>query len=260
MRRMGFIFLIISFLILFIAPSSAVIDTEQKIYDNAELFSDDEENNLKQRAQELVKICNMDVLIVTIKDTEGKTSKNFTDAFYDDNGFGLGEDRSGLALFIDMNNLESYISTRGSATRIFTYDRLDKIIDSITHSLSIGKYAKASSLFLEDVDYYFKSGIPDVQQNMTGSKDSSYFYSAQGNFQIAVAKSLKYLKIFISIALGGSLIIVGCMILNNRGRKTTNASTYLQPGSFILNNEQDIYSGSTVTQREINTDSGSRKP
>ena len=99
-------------------------------------------------------------------------------------------------------------------------------------------------------------GNGELQSVTSVTNDSANDYSNQGDMQIAVAKSLKNLNIFIPIALGVSLIIVVCMVLNNRGVKTTNASTYLQPGSFILNNEQDIYSGTTTTQREINTDTG----
>jgi uncharacterized protein len=238
-------------------PSAAVIDTQQKVYDNAGLFSEDEANSLKQLAQELVKKCSFDVLILTINDAEGKDSRSYADDFYDDNGFGLGDDKSGLVLLIDMDNREAYISTSGIAIRIFTDARLDSIIDAITGHLSNGEYAKASSIFLDNVDYYFGKGIPSDQYNMDTETKERDYYSNQEEAPKGVAKSLKNLTLFILIAIGSSLVIVGLMALNNRGKKTTNAGTYLEPGSFVLNDKRDIYVRTTLTQHQINTNSGS---
>lgn len=257
MRRAGFIFLTISLLILYIVPSAAVIDTGLKVYDNAELFSEDEANSLRQRAQELVKKCSMDVLIVTIDDAEGKSSRNYADDFYDDNGFGLGDDKSGLVLLIDMDNREAYISTCGSAIRIFTDNRLDNMINNITSPLSDGEYVKAANIFLDDVDDYFGLGVPSDQYNYNTETKQRDYYSNTAEMPDGVGKSLRNLGLFIAIAIGASLIIVGCMALNNRGRKTTNAGTYLEPGSFTLNDRRDIYLRTTVTQHQINTGSGS---
>ncbi len=257
MRKIGFTYLIFCLLIFITVPSAAIIDTELKVYDQARLFSDDEVSSLKQRAQELVKKCSMDVLIVTIEDAEGKNSKNYADDFYDNNGFGLGDDKSGLALLIDMDNREVFISTCGNTIRIFTDDRLDSIINKMTSYLTNSDYAQAASIFLDDVDYYFSLGIPSDQYNYDTETKERDYYSSPAEEPKGVAKSLQHLRLFIAIAIGSSLVIVGCMALNNRGKKTTHSGTYLEPGSFNLNVKQDIHVRTTVTQRQINTGSGS---
>lgn len=256
MKKITFIFVLISLLIFYTLPSSAVIDTGLKVYDNAGLFTEDEANKLAERARELVEKSGMDVLIVTIEDAEGKSSRNYADDFYDDNGFGLGNDKSGLVLLIDMDNREAYISTCGSAIRLFTDDRLARMIDKITGPLSDGDYAKGASVFLDDVEYYYGKGIPSDQYNYDTETKQRDYYRNSPDAPKGVARSLKNLPLYIAIALGGSLIIVGIMALNNRGTKTTHAGTYLEPGSFNLRDKRDIYIRTTVTQHQINTNSG----
>ncbi len=256
MRKTGFTCLIVCLLIFITVPSAAVIDTELKVYDQAQLFSEEDASGLKQLAQELAKKCGMDVLIVTIEDSEGKSSQNFADDFYDNNGFGLGDDKSGLVLLIDMDNREVFISTCGSAIRIFTDDVLDVIINDITDYLSNGDYAQAAYTFLDYVDYYFGLGIPSDQYNYDTETMEKDYYNYPAEEPKGVAKSLQNSALFIAIAIGGSLIIVGCMALNNRGINTTNPSTYLEPGTFNLRVNQDIYVRTTMSQRQINTNSG----
>ena len=43
----------------------------------------------------------MDAVIVTINNLEGESPQNYADNYYDYNGYGLGNEESGLILLID---------------------------------------------------------------------------------------------------------------------------------------------------------------
>jgi len=62
----------------------------------------------------------LDVVIVITDNTQGKSSRDFADDFYDYNGYGIGTRKSGLLMLVNMQNREIWISTCGDAIDIFT--------------------------------------------------------------------------------------------------------------------------------------------
>ena len=66
----------------------------------------------------------MDIVIVITDDVKGKSSMDFADDFYDDNGYGIGFDSSGLLFLVNMEDREVWISTAGTAIKVFTDARI----------------------------------------------------------------------------------------------------------------------------------------
>jgi uncharacterized membrane protein YgcG len=76
MKRLSAILLIALMIILNCLPILA-LDTDIKVYDGADLFSDNEEKELQEAAREIVDRTKLDIVIVTILDAEGKTSEAY---------------------------------------------------------------------------------------------------------------------------------------------------------------------------------------
>ena len=52
---------------------------------------------------------NMDAVIVTSNNLNGKSQQDYADDYFDYNGYGVGEDKSGLLLLIDMDDRKVWI-------------------------------------------------------------------------------------------------------------------------------------------------------
>jgi uncharacterized protein len=158
-----FLFLFIGFIVF-----SPMISNGEKtlVYDDAMLFNQDEIGNLENEANLLSDAYDMDIVIVTTNDAMGKTSEEYADDFFDDNGFGVGENYDGIIFLIDMDNREAYISTSGMGIKYFTDGRIDKVLNTVFDSgLADGDYYGATLGFLSDTEKYLDAGIPSDQHN-----------------------------------------------------------------------------------------------
>jgi len=85
----------------------------QRVFDLAELLTDDEEAELQSRINELVAKDGQDIGIVTVEDESVMSTQEFADEFYENSGMGIGENRTGVLFCIDMYNRETYLTTSG---------------------------------------------------------------------------------------------------------------------------------------------------
>ncbi|HIS49636.1 MAG TPA: TPM domain-containing protein [Candidatus Gallacutalibacter pullistercoris] len=126
--------------------------SSKRVYDQAGLFTAEEVTELEKRVAGHCESTNLDIVIVTTDNTMGKTSRDYADDFYDYNGFGVGDDHSGVLLLIDMDNRMAYMSTTGKAIRIFTDDTIQAITDRVASCLGSGNYAEGVRVFLNEVE------------------------------------------------------------------------------------------------------------
>lgn len=252
-KRLSIVITITMLMVILFGINAYAVD--QKIYDEADIFSQMEEEELQAKAYELSEKIKLDTVILTIEDNKGKSSRAYADDFYDENGFGYGESYDGLVLLIDMGSREIYISTCGKAIEYFTDARIDSILDKVYIYLSEGNYSLGAEAFLNEVEYYFQKGIPSTQhtydedtgiinQGSTGTSNSSQKEDIAGKLLIFL---------LISLVVGG--ISVGIMAINNKGNISTNQSTYLDRNSFKLVNSLDRHVDTRVTFVHINKES-----
>ena len=129
-----FVSLILFLLFLF---SSAFAES-WRIFDNANLFSKDEIEELENKILSLQKDTNIDFVVLTTDDYLGLNNQQFiAETFYDSGSFGFGRSASGLIYYIDMNQHYHYVSTSGKMISLF---------ENYTHSS------------LEDCALYMKTG------------------------------------------------------------------------------------------------------
>lgn len=219
---------------------------EQYVYDNAVLLQD--ASMLEDRISELRIQLKIDIVIVTTKNTGGKSSRQYADDFYDEHGFGFDEPRGdGVLFLIDMDNREAYISTCGRAIQYFTDARINSALEEIVSCLKNGYYDDACKQFLEHTEYYMKN------EPLRGVV--SYTYGQRVRLILQ-----KYWFMLLLLSAG---IAAGCVALlahSSRSSKVSASRYFDGSKGFHLENKIDQLINEVTTSRKIpqnnNTGSG----
>lgn len=234
-------------LVMITIPSIALAGNTDNIRDDLNYLSDQELQEIQTQIDEVVSTYGLDIAIVITDNTDGKSSMDFADDYFDYNGFGTGSDRSGLLLLINMDIREAWISTSGKAIDIFTDSRINDVLDAIYPYLSSGDYTSACTEFVSQTGRFAQMGVPDGQyrQDVT-----SYTYWERA---VRLMKSPVVYIIAIGIAAVGVLIASS----GNKGKVTVGNRTYEESGSFHLVDKRDDFINQTITKVRITTNSGS---
>lgn len=128
------------------------------VIDEANLFTETEETMLRGKIDSFIAQYNTDFVILTIDDDMDKTSMTYADDYYDNNGYGKGEDRSGLLVLINMDEREVWISTTGYMIDILNDRRIEIMLDDIYEYLVEGEFYEAVSGLPEVVGDYIEAG------------------------------------------------------------------------------------------------------
>ena len=135
-----------------------------RIRDDADLFTPAEETELAQRIASFQKATGMDFVLMTSKKShDGISAQQLADDFYDYGGYGLDEENSGIAYYIDMYERYHYLSTTGAMIDYMTDERISTAINNNTRYLSGGQYAQAAINMMDMVENYYRKGIPEGQ-------------------------------------------------------------------------------------------------
>ena len=104
---------LLSFLMmsLILSGFQTVLAVENRVFDDAKLFSADEITQLNDKIAALTSELSQDFVVVTTNDAQGSTAQEYADDYYDEHGFGIGENKTGVLFLIDMDNRKVYIST-----------------------------------------------------------------------------------------------------------------------------------------------------
>ena len=126
------------------------------VVDFADLLTDEEETHLENKAQAIVSQYDMDVVILTVDSTRGKNIRDFADDFYDDNGYGIGGDYSGVLFMLAMDTREWYISTCGDGIFAVTDYGVQTLFSSVAGLLSYDDYFSAFDRYLDELEHYYE--------------------------------------------------------------------------------------------------------
>lgn len=248
-----------------IFPIYAADVTPPRLVDNGDLLDSAEEEQLAVILDEVSEARGCDVVVVTADSLEGKSAQAYADDYFDYNGYGQGEDHSGVLLLVSMAEREWWISTSGSAIIVLDDYRLMQIEDEILGDLSAGDYYDAFEAYAELCDTYFEQAengevydqygdyYGDAYADPYYSYDYGYDYGYGGSdgFSPALLPVISVLAAFVI-----SLIIVNVMKGElNTVRYQTGAASYEKKGSFRLTSQRDIYLYRKVTKIARQTDS-----
>lgn len=121
-----------------------------RVVDNAGLLSDSEYSKLTEKLDDISEEYNVDVCVVTVDSFDESDVTAAADDFYDYNGYGLGDDDSGVMLYISIGSRDWAISTKGTAISIFSDSDISNIGDAIKSDLHDGNYYEAFSAYADE--------------------------------------------------------------------------------------------------------------
>jgi len=231
---------ILSVLILCLALTVSVFASPgaARLYDGADILTASEESYLSAKLDEVSEAYKVDIVIAVL-DTVGEySSDEYIEYYFDNYGYGYGENRDGVLLMLAMAERDYRILSNGFAADAITNDDIDYIGDLIAPYLSDGDYAYAFELFIDECEY-------EIDGEING-------------FPFPFGTSL-----LISVVIGFivALIATGSMKAQLKSvRMQTGASEYSKAGSMNITNSNDIFLYRTVNRRkkETSSSSGSR--
>ena len=150
---------------------------ETRLIDEADLFDDDEEEELLDAMEELIDVYEIDVVIVTLENFEeyGYSMENAANNIYRDMGYGIGDKREGVMFAISMNDRDWWMKIAGDDANIAVNDYGSEYIsEHMLEKLGNNEYYEAFSLYLADLADFFEAydkGKPygdDYQVRQTG--------------------------------------------------------------------------------------------
>lgn len=161
MKKKGFVLLMMVFLLLSVLPASAA---EQRVFDNADLLTAEEEQNLQQFCEDAKEEYDIDFAYLTTKDTEGLSTREYGAQFYIEQNLGVGEDYSGAIFVLDMGEREGQLVTCGEAMEMITDADADAIWDEISGYFSNGDYYGGMEQLWWDVVPFVRIIRPTAQK------------------------------------------------------------------------------------------------
>ena len=118
-------------------------DTAPRVVDEADIFTDEEEDVMESRLLEIRKELGRDIVIYTNLSDAGLGRDIMAEAFYDYNGYGCGEHHEGICLYICMEpgNKGWWTACTGPDTnKLYTKEAADNLDDALYPYLNSGVY------------------------------------------------------------------------------------------------------------------------
>lgn len=233
------LFILAAALCLLTATLFCVQAAPARLVDDAQLLTSDEQADITAQLDEISVRQGMDVVIVTVASTQGKSPMDFADDYYDYNGYAP----DGILLLVSMEDRDWWISTTGYGITAFTDAGIDYIGEEVVYYLSDEYYDLAFSTFAQLCDQFItqaKTGAPYDQGNMPKVPFSPLF-----TLVIAVVAGL----IVAAIATG----IMKSKLKSVRFQ--AKADSYVIPGSMQLTRSNDffLYSHLSKVEKPQNT-------
>lgn len=149
-------------LALLLLPVIALADAQ--VIDRANLFSGNEISQMSTIIDKIESKHQVDIVVLTTNDVPTDNSeemwrvRDYADDFYDQGGYGMGKDHSGLLILLDMHNRVLWLSTGGVMIDYITDSREEAIIDAGYDDLRRGNYGQAIIASLLKVEHYMDKG------------------------------------------------------------------------------------------------------
>lgn len=214
----------------------------QRVFDYAEVLTDEEEQKLRKYIAECEKKYKFDIVVVTINENVEEhgywdtVMMNTADDFYDNGNYGYNMVHGDGILILDNwytdengSQKGTWLSTCGNVYVDFsTYD-IDDVLDQVDKFIDFSPYEAYRAAIREACEIY------DRHEN------SNSFYIP--TFLIILAPLIT------------ALVFAGTKLKQTPAKDTTTANLYVASGSQKMKTQADDYIRKTVTSTRINTGS-----
>lgn len=179
---------------LILSCCSFALASEQRVFDDANLMSAEEIAILEECIAQLREDLDVDIAIHTADNGVYDTA-DYADTYYENMGFGHGDNRKGVLYFLDMQNRTTYISTAADMIDIIDDSREEEIFDAQMNYLGNGQYFAAFLATLELTEEFVKSGAQEGQyaySEETGEMLNPEDYGSEYYRELAITALLGY--------------------------------------------------------------------
>lgn len=233
-------------------------ETLWRVIDNADLLDIAEESAHEETIRLLRERYNMDVVILTVDSLNGKRPQDYADDYYVENGYGCGEEKSGLLLLISMEERDWYISTCGDAIYALTDYGIQCLGEELVSGFGIS-YDAGFRQFLNALPEYFEAlengapidGYADYSGDYYhGDREETVYYEEPYTPSIG-------LSFILGIIVAGISVLIMRFNMNTK-RPRRSAAGYMRENSYRMYQHQDLflYSNVSKVRRQENKPSG----
>ncbi|WP_099467071.1 TPM domain-containing protein [Konateibacter massiliensis] len=240
---------IITFMTIFIFLFACGFQSpEQKVYDDADILSEEEEQSLNELCQNVTEEMQADFVIVTVDSLDGKTSTEYADDFFDYNGFGYEEEMgTGTILLVAMGDREIAFSTSGECIDLFSQNATDNIMDQVASHLGDEEYYDAMTTYVDLAKRYIDVGRRTAAENaVENGVEIAGEETAQDNTLTDWA-----IKIVAALVVGFVVVII--MYSGNKSKMTVNGYTYASGHKSQILRQHDVFQRTVTIKRKIQT-------
>ena len=265
--------LICAILCLLVVLSSAGICFAEPlpcVVDEAGLLSQQETDSLTEKAEDLRHTYEMDVVILTVTSLNGKSSMAYAEDYYDESGYGIDAQRSGVLFLLAMEEREWYIDTSGDAVYAVSDYALLQMEEMVLPYLRDGDYYTAFDVWLDALGVYFweyangtpVDGIVPEEDQYQGHEETVYYPEYDDREDNSSHRKLPPVNWLISVGVGVLATCITVFVMSsmmNTKRSQNSAGAYMKTGSYQLRVRRDtfLYSQVSKTRRESSSGSSS---
>jgi uncharacterized protein len=261
-------FLICILLVICLVPQGFA--QSPKVVDDAFLLTDSEEQALEDKAQSLTDEYGMDVVIVTVWSLNGRSAQSYADDYFDYNGYGIGEESSGVIFLLSMEHRDWAISTCGETIYALTDYGIETLFESCKGYLGNDQYYRAFDVYLTNLERYFNAyqqgnafdGYHDSDEDdyiIYDPDDSGGVVHYDPKPTSGVILKAFGISLLLGLAGGGIALLVMRNGMNSFVPQH-NATQYISYGGIQITGRKDTFLHSSVskTRRETESESSYR--
>lgn len=245
-------------LVLLIVNCFVISACAAHVTDDARLFSDQERAYLEQRATEISEKYNFGVYIVTLDNYlnyHGSSNiEKFTINYYDENGFGYGDDKAGTTLLLSMAERDYDLDFNSDrANEIFTYSGREQMKSRFLAFFRQNDFYGGFDEYLSTCEEYLQAAADGTPVGASDDVPDGYWdnYTDYDNERLPLWIAL------IPGAIAAILAGVLTSIPMHSAKKKQDADVYRVPGSLDIRRRSDMFLHRSVTRTPRETESSS---
>lgn len=208
--------------------------SSNRLVDDAGLLTGTDAAKLESKLSRISDRHNVDIVIVTVDSTHGKSPMDFADDYYDYNDYRA----DGILLLVSMEDSDWWVSTTGYGITAITDAGLEYMSDRFVPYFSDEEFAEGFNAFADLCNEF-------IAQAKTG--DAYDFH----NLPKEPFRFVTNLLIALVIGLVAAWIVTGSMKAKLKAvRQQASANDYMTPGSLHLTHSRDLFLYTHLDRRE----------
>ncbi|MGN0667212.1 MAG: TPM domain-containing protein [Huintestinicola sp.] len=227
---------------------NASAESEYKIYDHADLLSDEEEADLENQFRVIADEFDTDILVFTVESLDGGTVEDANISCY--TSVNAGRTNGGISFLVCPGTREWNFYSKGAAhDDVFNANVREGVAASVREHLSAEDYYGA---FL-DFGVKCEEEMRYVSENGSNGTEGTGVYGESSTLSPVERAGA-------GIIVGAIIALISVLIMKsgmNTARPSERAGDYIRKDSFEVTRAQDIYLYTTVTRtKRPDNDSG----